>query len=390
MLFASAAHAKPPLGFDNAWTIVTAEDARGYLITLPDEVLARIPAKQYADLHVVDADGKPMSAELLNVTTQIGVRAEALNCRARLDESSTGAHYRCTAYRPVESAVGLRLELSCRTCASVGPVRISAGSEVVADDPEPADAAPNARYAPPRRAIAFAQPFSGTTIDVDFPESSPEIFKAELITLPVEVPDLRWKAAIAPERVNAEGRQLVYRSDFGLGISVVRLRFPQPPDPSWTANVSVCGTVDCKDSTATRALDILAVGAEAESRPIPLAEHLEFKHALELTRSTPLDAGIAVEIGSRPPRLRFSATGVPPYSLLAGSSAATPMSLRQGIQTALTADLPSVPSATLQDYAPARQWISPQRWGRLVGPLLIVLGLAAGFLWALRRPYRRT
>jgi hypothetical protein len=374
---------KPPGAFRLAWSIETSAPARNYEIALPDDVVGAIGPATLHDVRVLDADGKLMPVSFSETTAPIGSEIDRLQCRARLDDASPGSHYRCTAYAPVESAVGIRLVLNCTNCVSIGAIDLRDGDTTIAHYVENADAR-NARYEAIRPVIVFEHPYSGSALDVDIPESSPGLFSAELVRAPKPLVDARWSEPVKAER--AEGRLLIFPADFGTDAMFARLLFPAAPDPAFRAKTAICGSVACKDFDGHREIDALSTGPSREGWPFALGDHLESKHAVQFYGDAPLDPAIEIQIGSYVPKLRFGAEGVAPYVLVAGRTQATPPAFNRRVETMRVRDPGPAATATLASSAPARRLLSLEMWLRLLGPLLIVAGLVGGAAWAMRNP----
>lgn len=377
----AALQSKPPGAFRLAWSIATPGGARNYEIALSDDVVAEIGPAALHDVRVLDADGKVMPASFSETTAPVGAAVDVLQCRARLDDASPGSHYRCTAYAPVESAVGIRLVLNCTGCARIGAIDVRDGDKMVAHVVESTDAH-NARYEPIRPVIVFAEPWSGSALDVDIPESSPGIFRAELVRAPKPLENVRWSEPVAADR--AEGPMLVFPTEFGPDVAFARLVFPGAPDPAFRAKIAMCGSVTCKDSEGNREIDVLTTGPSQEGWPFSLGQNLERRHAIRFYGDAPLDPAIALEIGSYVPKLRFAAEGVAPYTLVAGTTNATPSAFNRRIETIHIRDPGPATTATLGRYTPLRRLFALEAWLRLLGPLLIVAGLAGGAAWSMR------
>ena len=380
----AALKSKPPGEFRLAWSIEISAPARNYEIALPDDVVEAIGPAKLHDVRVLDADGKLMPVSFAETTAPIGAEIDRLQCRARLDETSPGSHYRCTAYAPVDSAVGIRLVLNCTNCVRIGAIDLRDGDTTIAHYVENADAH-NARYEPIRPVIVFEHAYSGSAIDVDIPESSPGLFSAELVRAPKPLVDARWSEPVKPAR--AEGRLLIFPADFRTDATFARLLFPASPDPAFRAKTAVCGSVACKNFVeGNREIDVLSTGPSRESWPFLLGDHFEARHAVQFYGDAPLDPAIEIQIGSYVPKLRFGAEGVAPYVLVAGSTKATPLAFNRRVETMRVRDPAPAVTATLASYAPARRLLSLETWLRLLGPLLIVAGLVAGAVWAMRNP----
>ncbi|HEX5124546.1 MAG TPA: hypothetical protein VFV97_14985 [Rhodanobacteraceae bacterium] len=373
---------KPPGAFRLAWSIHMSEPARAYEVALPDDVVAVIGAATLHDVRVLDADGKLMPTSFAETTAPIGAEVDRLQCRARLEDASPGSHYRCTAYTPVESAVGLRLVLNCRDCLRIGAIDLRDGDTTIAHYVEDADAR-NARYEAIRPVIVFDKPWSGSALDVDAPESSPGLFSAELVRAPKPLDGTRWSEPLPAERT--EGRMLVFPADFRPDAAFAQLVFPSTPDPTFRAKLASCTTITCASSEGNGEIDVLSTGPSRESWPFALGEHLDGKHALQLYGDAPLDPAIRLRIGSYVPRVRFTtAGGTAPYVLVAGTTKATPREFNARVETMRTRDPGPAATATLARYTPLGRLFSLDAWLRLLGPLLIVAGLAGGTVWAMR------